>query len=882
MFVLPNRKAFADSITRIFIRQNARDVGPFDKEDADVDLCLKQSSGKRELFPYQKLVRDYLVAETPYRGLLLYHGLGTGKTCSAIAVAESLLSTRKIFVMLPASLAENFKSQLRQCGDPIYQEEQYWDVRPIRSSADREQAVGFGISEEFLDKYGRFYITVADRPPNWKTLPRDVQKGIQEQISDLINSRFVFINYNGISKSNVDSIFPPDQLQMFDNSVVIIDEAHNFIGAVVNESILKSRIYDMIYKAKNAKLVLMSGTPIINKPNEISFMMNLLRGPIELVNIPTTQVISWDEGMMTAFFRNLPDVDTIEYNSVKRIIKLTRNPPQFESVYNDKNERIAVKFNKDLEFEPDILKWTDTWRAKFALQFAGLELATSDKCVKEDIECLPTKFEDFANTFIDGLKIKNSLMFQRRIQGLVSYFKGADERLLPKRIDTEHELVKVPMSTPQFMRYLEVRWKEIQIDSRRGRTKTDLADDLGSYRTNSHLACNYAIPSEFTTLSEDAQGENSVPDKDDILVKLKADPKRFLSTEALKDFSPKFLQVFENIKANLGEAPYNNQFVYSFFRSLEGSGLLSAILEANGFQEYKLVKAQGSFTEDPTMKPGVPAFAFFRGGEDTFQRDLYRQIFNDDYEANFPQTLKESIKEKRLCVLFASKAGAEGINLKSVRNVHILESHWNNALLDQAIGRAIRLCSHAKLPVPDRTVKVNVYLSVFNKDQETGTEGPNIVLIRRNDTMLKRYDVEQPVDTFMTSDEYMYEISYEKGRLSKSITNLLKQSAIDCEIHRKLHARNGEVIQCMRFDTTTTSEDLAFKPNYTGDERDTFYLRNIDRKKRRLQRVRVRGFDMILDPDTNDIFDAPAFEDSFRLIKIGVRSSPTEIKWFTI
>jgi hypothetical protein len=386
MFVLPNRKAFADSITRIFIRQNARDIGPFDKEDVDVDLCLQQSAGKKELFPYQKLVRDYLIAETPYRGLLLYHGLGTGKTCSAIAVAESLLSTRKIFVMLPASLAENFKSQIRQCGDAVYQEEQYWDVKTIRSAADRDQAKGFGITDDFLDKYGRFYVTVPDRPPNWKTLSRDVQKGIQEQITDLINTRFVFINYNGISKGNVDSMFPPDEPQMFDNSVVIIDEAHNFIGAVVNESILKSRIYDMIYKAKNAKLVLMSGTPIINKPNEISFMMNLLRGPIELVSIPTTQVISWDEGMMTGFFRSLPDVDTIEYNSVKRVIKLSRNPPQFESVYNDKNERIAVKFNKDLDFEADILKWIDTWRPKFALQFAGLELAPSDKCTKEDIE----------------------------------------------------------------------------------------------------------------------------------------------------------------------------------------------------------------------------------------------------------------------------------------------------------------------------------------------------------------------------------------------------------------------------------------------------------------------------------------------------------------
>jgi hypothetical protein len=883
MYVLPNRKAFADSITRIFIRQNARDVGPFDDEDKDVDLCLQRTGSGRELFPYQKLVRDYLLAETPYRGLLLYHGLGSGKTCSSIAVAESLLNTKKIFVMLPASLAANFKSQLRQCGDSIYQQEQYWEVKPVRGSEDREQAKGFGISDTYLDKYGRFFTTVAERPPNWSTLPRDVQKGIQDQISDIIDQRFTFINYNGINKSNIDSIFPPDQPQMFDNSVIIIDEAHNFIGTVINESVSKTRIYDMIYKSKNTKLVLLSGTPIINAPNEISYMMNLLRGPIEVIQIPTTQVISWDEGMMSTFFRSLPEVDTIDYNSVKRIIKLTRNPQNFETVYNEKQERIAVKFNKDLDYEPDILLWTNTWRDKFQAQFNGTELAAADKCIKEELECLPTKFEDFINTFVDGLKIKNAMMFQRRIQGLVSYFKGSDERLLPKRIDTEHELIKIPMSGTQFLRYLEVRWKEIQMDSRRGRTKTDLGDNMGSYRTNSRLTCNYAIPPEFVSLSEDATSEQTVPDKEEILTQIRADPKRFLSREALVNFSPKLLKMLDDLKSNVGELPnFKNQFVYSYFRSLEGSGLFSAILEYNGFQEYKLKKTQGTFEEDPSMKPGIPAYAFFRGGEDATERDYYRQIFNGDYEDNFPSSLKESIKEKRLCILLASKAGAEGINLKNVRNVYITESHWNPALLDQVIGRAIRICSHAKLPILERTVKVNVYLTVFNKDQETGTEGPNIVLVRRNDMVLKRYDVEQPMDTFMTTDEYLYEISYEKGRIAKSIFNLLKQSAIDCEIHRKLHSRNGEVIQCMRFDTTSTNEDLTYKSNYLTDERDTLYLRNIERKTRRLQRIRVKGIDMILDPDTNDIFDANAFEDNSRLLKIGIRSTPTEIKWFTI
>jgi hypothetical protein len=134
----------------------------------------------------------------------------------------------------------------------------------------------------------------------------------------------------------------------------------------------------------------------------------------------------------------MKDVDTIEYNSIKRTIMLTRNPPHFESVYNEKNERIAVKYNKEFDQEVDIKKWVTGWKTKFESEFAGMELAKDDKYVVEELECLPTKFEDFVNTFVDGLSIKNALMFQKRIQGLVSYFKGADERLLPRRIDEEN------------------------------------------------------------------------------------------------------------------------------------------------------------------------------------------------------------------------------------------------------------------------------------------------------------------------------------------------------------------------------------------------------------------------------------------------------------
>jgi hypothetical protein len=885
MFILPNRKAFSDSITRIFLKYRKTDIDPL-SEDAGEDLCLLRGDAKnsRELFSYQKIVREYLMMETPYRGLLLYHGLGSGKTCSSIAVAESLLSTKKCYIMLPASLADNYKGEIRKCGDPIYAFEQYWESKTIASPEDREQAKGFGISDKFLDTNGRFYITSPGREPNFRTLALDIQKGIRSQIDDILEQRFTFINYNGISSSNIDSILPPDKPNQFDDTVVIIDEAHNLISYALKES-LRGRLYERIYNAKNCKVVCLSGTPVINKPQEIAYLMNLLKGPIERVIIPTKSAMAWDEANMTSYFKKMKDVDTIEYNSVKRTIMLTRNPPYFESQYNEKGDRTAVKYNKDFPQDPNIKEWVSKWKSNFEKELPGIDLETPEKFIVEELKCLPTEYEEFAKLFIDGLSIKNSLLFSHRIQGLVSYFKGADERLLPKRLEEESTLVKIPMSPEQFQRYLETRWIEVQRESRKARNPS-LNEDFGSFRMTSRLSCNYAIPQELRyeipegTSEGDLSDKPELADKTDVIEKLKADPERFLSDSGLEKYSPKMLAVLKDLKANLGEeGKFNNQFVYSQFLSLEGLGVFMAILDHNGFQPYKLVKNNGIWEESSEMKAGVPAYALYTG-QSTDDREISRQIFNQDYSDTFPQSLKDSIKEHRLCVFLGSRAAAEGITLADVRRVHIMEPYWNPAIIEQVIGRAIRICSHRKLPLEERTVVVKLYMTVFSPEQATTSEGFNIVPIRRNDMTLKRYEGNEPRETFMTSDEYLYEVSYEKGRIIKNISHLLKQSAVDCEIHRKLHSKEKPVIQCMRFDTKTTSEDLAYKPSFKTDDLDTLYLRNIQRKNRRLQIIKVKDLVFVLDPDTNEVFDHPAFIDTKRLIKLGTRTSPGEIKFF--
>ena len=842
----------------------------------------------KDLKPYQKLVRDYLVIETPYRGVLLYHGLGSGKTRSAIAIAESLMSNKKIYVLTPASLEDNFLEEIRVAGDPIYMKEQHWEEKKIRSAEDRELAKSMGISDSFLDANGHFFITVPGLPSNYSVLSPANAKGVSVQIDDIIHQRFNFIRYNGINKSNVDKLFPSPS--MFDDSVVIIEEAHNLVGAVVNESELKTRVYNYIYKARNCKVVALSGTPAINSPHEISYLMNLLRGPIERISVPTKSAMTWDEALMSAFFRSIKDVDTVEYNSVKRVLMLTRNPPNFESVYNEKGSRIAVKYNKDFDQNPDIKAWIKTWKTEFETKFTGVELAEDDKFVVENLECLPTEYEEFMKTFVDGLNIRNPIMFAHRIQGLVSYYKGADENLLPKRLDEDKTLQKVEMSDEEYFVYLTERFVEYKTEVNRKR-KVGLDDQLGSFRPRTRQVCNYAVPQELrVSMTVDGEvDEDHEPDNSEIIEKLRAEPERYLKGAGLARYSPKMSRILSDLNETVGKfGALNNQFVYSEYVNLGGLKTFSAVLDNNGYQQYKVIKESGIWKEDPSMKPDVPAYALYTGGtsvKDKEEREIYRQIFNEKYSDTFPQSLKDSLvdKPKRLCILMASKAGAEGITLLKTRNVYILEPYWNPSRIDQVIGRAIRLNSHIALPLEDRNVTVKLYMSVFTHEQATTSDAdkaPNIVAIRRNDMVTKRYEGDEPRDTFMTTDEYLYEVSYEKNRLIKSISTILKQAAVDCEIHRKLHSKESPVIQCMRFDTKITADDLAYKPSYLSDERDMLYLRNIERKARKIQIIKVKGLLMILDPVTNEIFDYGAFSDNKRLFRIGERSGPTKITFF--
>jgi SNF2 family DNA or RNA helicase len=57
----------------------------------------------------------------------LYHGLGTGKTCASIAVAQSFLAAdKKVVVLAPASLRKNFEQEVIKCGGNEFTSDRNW------------------------------------------------------------------------------------------------------------------------------------------------------------------------------------------------------------------------------------------------------------------------------------------------------------------------------------------------------------------------------------------------------------------------------------------------------------------------------------------------------------------------------------------------------------------------------------------------------------------------------------------------------------------------------------------------------------------------------------------------------------------------------------
>lgn len=92
-WVLPNRIGYNEKIFKTFRPENYQPKAKATCEctEEECDISNKSIS----LFPQQRLIKDYIQVDSPYRGALLYHELGSGKSGASIAAAEGYLNKKR-------------------------------------------------------------------------------------------------------------------------------------------------------------------------------------------------------------------------------------------------------------------------------------------------------------------------------------------------------------------------------------------------------------------------------------------------------------------------------------------------------------------------------------------------------------------------------------------------------------------------------------------------------------------------------------------------------------------------------------------------------------------------------------------------------------------
>ena len=195
------------------------------------DICFPKSY---ELQLPQKFVSEFISPKTPYKGVLVYHRIGAGKTCTAIRVGEVFKKYRKIIVVLPASLKGNFRSELRsECASDAYLTTSERQKLKFLHPSSKEYKNIIKISDERIDKFYKIY------------------------------------SYNKF----IENI--KDKKIKLKNCLLIIDEIQNMVS---EEGTYYQELKGLIDSAPDdLRTILLSATPMFDKPYEIGLTINLLR-----------------------------------------------------------------------------------------------------------------------------------------------------------------------------------------------------------------------------------------------------------------------------------------------------------------------------------------------------------------------------------------------------------------------------------------------------------------------------------------------------------------------------------------------------------------------------------------------------------------------------
>lgn len=630
------------------------------KYSTDIKDVIQESdklcNAEFELSPHQIFVRNFLSFLTPYNSLLLYHGLGTGKTCSAISVCEEMRDymkqtgiKKKIIIVASPNVQENFKTQLFD-DRKLKETNGIWNLRSCTSN-------------KFLKEIN---------PMNMKGLPREK---VILQVKRIIRENYVFMGYiefsNYISKIKekymIEDNSESDRKRKiagikkeFSSRLIVIDEVHNIriSGDSPNKKIAEN-LMDMVKYTDTLKLLLMSATPMFNSYKEIIWLINLM---------------------------NVND---------------GRPPIKFKDVF-DKNGNFKVKDGKEIGKELLLQKmngYVSFVRGENPYTFPYRifpSLFDTSNTIKHKDFIYPRKQMNGKN-IIQGIEYLD--IFLNNIGSYQSYGYEIAINELKDNLPNEDtfdkgigwQLVDYPLQTLNMVYPNRIIDKYIK-KKKEGENKLpklNVKDYVGRNGLNSIMLYDEKTKKnfEYSPIVMDLYG-------------------RVFSPNNLFNYSMKLSNMIEKIKNSKGIVLIYSQYIDG------GCVPIALALEEIGITRYNnkslLKKKPVDDIDAITMKTKENTKSNFTPAKYIMITGDKNLSPNNAIEVK-AATDDNNINGEKVKVIIISRAGSEGIDFKNIRQTHIIEPWYNMSRIEQIIGRAVRFCSHKDLPFEERNVEIYLY-----------------------------------------------------------------------------------------------------------------------------------------------------------------------------
>jgi hypothetical protein len=787
-----------------------------------------------ELQPHQAFVKNFLSLQTPYNSLLLYHGLGSGKTCSAIGVCEEhrdylkqMGISKKIIIVAAPNVQDNFRLQLFD-ERKLVETNGIWNIRACTGSKMLKEI----------------------NPTNLNSLSKEA---IVKQVTNIINTYYLFVGYIQFSNMieevmSVPLPFSEKALEedkqkhvnkllsnAFSSSLVVIDEVHNI--RIANDNASKTTAINLMKLADahiNIRFLLLSATPMYNNYTEIIWLLNLMNVNDNRGAINIRDVFEKDGNFKMDMDKPEGEREVGKALFIKKCsgyISFVRgeNPYTFPfRIYPElfapartfsSGTRVYPLYQMNGKpINPDSEKLKTSIIPVF-LTNIGEQQLYGYKCIMDKLRTSQLQLTNKAMDF-DNMESFGYVLLQKPLQALnmvypVVGLKEVADSIPP--ISMQQNLIKQAIKDSEQRSSQGISSQQSSSDESDGSetTSTNPSERAKALELNEEMGQTPDDDSEEVVVTDDDSNSSSDTGKSAVGGKPKGVPEakpvsykgiklsdltgksglrnamkfddnasagikgnfeykpaveknfgRFFSRQHIHKYSSKIASICNAIYPEAtGELSKGIILIYSQYID---SGLIpiALALEELGFTRYG--KDSKSLLKTPPQNPTINLRA--KGGKQSLK---YVMITGDkklskNNDADVKAVTDENNKNgEKIKVVLISSAGSEGIDLKYIRQVHILDPWYNMNRIEQIIGRGVRNFSHKGLPFVDHNVEIFLYATLLTvkKEEDAGS--------------LKEESKEE------SADLYVYRVAERKAIQIGNVSRLLKETAVDCILNYK-------------------------------------------------------------------------------------------------